>query len=721
MKIVSNPQKKIEGDLILKLNEAQAQVQRLKEELGKAKVQKLRETQAQELKEAQAQVQKLKEELGKAILWKDILLKANKIDRDKPDKMSPIDFMKQLYHKQAYNKFITRGNINDILAEAGEALRKDNASSAKESIKTKLNAAWEEISKETLGSADSVYLIQLYGEKAGKEIFDKFFSPEILLDRAHEYSRISTALGYDINKYINLVQDVKTDKSMKLSAPDIQVIQNYTIALKNLVNIPFLNEGDDDNFKPSPISEFNAAAIAYDALLKTNPTFREKTEQMTVHRNENITRTYLNKLPENYNYSDMYKTILKQLYLGEQNQKELLENIDKIYDLAQKLNLSGGTTANLKDFSKLPPGYPFSGKAVNLDEMQAIITRLEVIHELCLQDIQDNVVSIDAYLKSDNPLHEFLKKQTTIRNDEFNAILTHVDINEKNPDGLTPLQIAVLNDRLPPYYVDNLIKSGANLKETTTKYPRGRFTKIADAFAGLLSGNFMKYLREPPPRTASEIASILGFKQTFDKLKQAETKTPNVQAQDKTQIQSQSIDAQQLCGKLSDLHKAASKHTNEVPDKNNIESRPLVKFSSDKKSETKFVSDNKIRCLDIIVTLNKELKDIKTEGLHGEDYNRAEMEKDKIRVEIKAVKEVVGLLEKNKTITAPDANFANSVKATLDTAHNEMQEYADKSGIGHEINANKLSNETEFLLNNLSEPSEPKEQSDQKKSKSLKN
>ncbi|MGD9592811.1 MAG: hypothetical protein AB7V32_09855, partial [Candidatus Berkiella sp.] len=170
---------------------------------------------------------------------------------------------------------------------------------------------------------------------------------------------------------------------------------------------------------------------------------------------------------------DVYRTVLTekidQLY--EELIKDKPVNFDSLDTLEQKATVN--VDSKLKNFNekKLPPGYPFKNKEVSPEQMADIMERLEKIKATCSGVVKSNLKDHEVIancLRSPNPLNAFLMRDTS-GDDEallqraFQAIVKNSDLNKKDENGKTPLEVALLNGNTK--YALKLIEAGADIKQ----------------------------------------------------------------------------------------------------------------------------------------------------------------------------------------------------------------------------------------------------------------
>ncbi|MBS0288576.1 MAG: hypothetical protein JSS07_00895 [Proteobacteria bacterium] len=271
----------------------------------------------------------------------------------------------------------------------------------------------------------------------------------------------------------------------------------------------------------------------------------------------------------------------------------------------------------------------------------------------------------------------------------------------------------------------NYIQFGADPNVKTNDYNRTLGTKIADAFAGLFSGNFMNNWRVPPLRKPSEIAKLLGHENLSAELIKKESEIKKKDEEQAITKPEQTNDANEA----DDFHNETKTENDNDNDIDNVVEKALGKTPkspfkgsksiSDQKPatiKTRFVSDNIQNIKNILKTFDSTDQNIKTnKDLPGEEAQRNTINQKKAEIEKKALKTVLDVLEQDPTITSENVKFAGEVKAILDNAHKEIKTI--QSGAGVYDDANKLSNKSESLLMDLSEASIPKAEHKEKETK----
>ncbi len=233
---------------------------------------------------------------------------------------------------------------------------------------------------------------------------------------------------------------------------------------------------------------------------------------------------------ENYQYFEGMSAVEKSYNQykedpSEKNKLDLLSNINKLYnDLIKPddgrvgFELDAVVKLNLPD-SILPQGFHTKFPLKDVGEIDQIMGNLRDIDKFCKNYVVASNAGIPSgdkpILDSPFPIHQLVKNS----NIEFNSrtkellgvLVKHKDINQKDPAGQTPLQIAAMQGNSS--VISELLKAGANPKLTTTNYKRGFLTKLGDAVGSMLKGKFKGAWDDAPPRTAGQIADISGNKE----------------------------------------------------------------------------------------------------------------------------------------------------------------------------------------------------------------
>lgn len=144
---------------------------------------------------------------------------------------------------------------------------------------------------------------------------------------------------------------------------------------------------------------------------------------------------------------------------------------------------------------------------------------------LC-KKIQESFGGLEPLQKDELSSHLNKRLFEAIDNEDkksLEAVLPHVDLEQKNQTGHTPLQKAALEGKKD--IVESLLKKGAKDTETT-QYKRGFFTRMKDAFKGLTEGGLKGLwsgLTKKPPRTASSLAKMMGHDDIQGLIRQGNT------------------------------------------------------------------------------------------------------------------------------------------------------------------------------------------------------
>ncbi|MGE4348568.1 MAG: hypothetical protein AB7D28_02240 [Candidatus Berkiella sp.] len=142
-------------------------------------------------------------------------------------------------------------------------------------------------------------------------------------------------------------------------------------------------------------------------------------------------------------------------------------------------------------------------------------------------------------IRSAYPLHEYLKtdlkksgsiNENMLQDKLFPILLDKCDLNQKNKEGFTPLQLADSKEK-----IDALLKAGAK----TTHYERSFGTRLGDTLKGLFSGKGLTQWSAAPERSFSEINNINGTIKHETILKESKNNVEIYKIQEKDKAQAE--------------------------------------------------------------------------------------------------------------------------------------------------------------------------------------
>lgn len=274
---------------------------------------------------------------------------------------------------------------------------------------------------------------------------------------------------------------------------------------------------------------------------------------------------------ENFVFSDGVDAIEKLTANIDENQAEIIEQSNDLHKkfIASMSELvspfasdKGMASLNLPDeqlkrVNKLLPLKENASK----EEIQAAVGALKEIKDFCHEYIMNQGLptSDKAILQNKSPIHMVVQNDNEKpKFTEFVIKQHQAKINDKNPEGQTPLQLAqkLGKDELIPL----LIKAGANPDVKTTDYKRDGLTRFTDTVKGLFSGKGLTQWNKAPERSVTEIAEISGRKDIVQSIQQSVHEKQQSVAKEKSTVNPEMLN--ELSSKLSSKPPKPSRSSN---------------------------------------------------------------------------------------------------------------------------------------------------------------
>ncbi len=330
--------------------------------------------------------------------------------------------------------------------------------------------------------------------------------------------------------------------------------------------------------------------------------------------------------------------------------------------------------------------FPITSKD-QIENAMKVLREAKVAAENFL--LNDNLSSKAGMLGSKLPLHSFLnseamkdeKGKPSRQNDDFfKALLAknkdgkpNVNLNQKSPEGLTPLQIAF--NKGNRYFLDSLLEAGANPKVTTTNYQRSGITRFGDAMKGLFSGKFMKNWKNPPPRTVGQIAELAGNKELaatllakektyvappepkkpIEKETQIQNEGPKVEAPKESLAEKLGFDLGEVDKAGKKLEEMAKEKPNEIQGDDPLPSRVAPTLNDDQPQPLNFAEVGHLATISSDTLSPKEPmpKHVEPEPLTMDDIPQGEVTSD-LQFDSEQTSELLERLDELSGVEAPE-------------------------------------------------------------------
>lgn len=318
--------------------------------------------------------------------------------------------------------------------------------------------------------------------------------------------------------------------------------------------------------------------------------------------------------------------------------------------------------------------------------------------------------ALKIMLQEPYPLHQIILKdrigESPVHKEAaLNELLkSQKYINEKNPEGLTPLQIAAKKG--DKKLVAKLLDAGADPKITTTNYKRSGFQAFTDGMKGLFTGKGFKHFTENPPLNAGQLAKLNGKTEISETLQNAK---PPVKKVEPPKVQVELLDRLVKIDKPGSVVVDVNELTNS---KSAVVQISGASAKAPKVETSPMVAIYMKEIVGILSELNVEHNGINPVDLpQGEDhsgYLRDLASKNELKVEIDALKEILVYLNANPTIddSKPEemAKLLEKASTVLGQAKIDKK-IASKTSYDEE---GKLSLKTQALLSTMKDQLSPK-------------
>ncbi len=524
---------------------------------------------------------------GKAQIFKDLILKVNIATREKAENETVLDYVQEYYKKNIGKFLMDKYSPNELIQEVAKQAKKDNLNDQqiRELVANKREELFQRCISVSDGDPKRVPYFKLNGDEVARKIFDELMPEETLFNKVKNVEAVNKLFDVDYTDIPDILKLDSNTAMVKSAFYQLTAPSNETMKAAQQDHFStLLRESKDQvvgKLKTVSFSELNLSVEQAKAFISEIGVAQDKNghtlleaarisgkytdaqyNELVSYSNTVDVEPNLND-PEQYAvmrlgaqkvYSDEYFQFDDELKRIESltSEDEKLAAIKKLFDATVNtstqaiqmgtgvsgLNMVGqGTPAEIFELYKKLQGPIDNRNTVTRENYQEMFELLKESGAEYRKQyfhgglIPEGTEKYSALLKKPSPLHALLT------NDMLNlpkdaSVLNQTNINNKNVEGLTLLQLAQKlgkDDMIP-----ELVKAGANPDLKTTDYKRSFFTRLTDTVKGLVEGKGLSQWKTPPERSVIEIAEVSGRKDIVGSIQNAVIERKETVSKEKT-------------------------------------------------------------------------------------------------------------------------------------------------------------------------------------------
>lgn len=521
---------------------------------------------------SQPNTEEVEKAKGKAQIFKDLILKVNIATREKSENETVLDYVQEYYKKNVGKFLMDKYSPNELIMEVAKQAKKDNLNDQqiRELVAKKREELFQQCVSVSDGDPKRVPYFKLNGDEVAKSMFDEMMPEETLFQKVKNVGAVNSLFNVDYTDVVDILK-LDFDTAMVKSAfYQLKAPSNETMKIAQQDHFSTaLQESKEqvlEKLKTVSFSDLNLSVEQAKTFLTIMGAVQDKNgktlmdaaresgkytegEFQDLEKHEKKVLLHLDD-PEKYAvmrlgaqkvYSDEYFRFEDEIQRIEKiaSEDEKIAAIKTLFDATVNtsgqaiqmdkgvagLNMVGqGTPVELVALYEKLQGPVNARNTVTRDNYQAMFNLLkesaaeykrQYFHGGLIPEGTEKYVEL---LKRPSPLHALLVNNM-LQLPKDASVLNQNNVNNKNPNGLTLLQLAQKlgkDDMIP-----ELVKAGANPEVKTTDYKRSFLTRLTDTVKGVIEGKGLSQWKTPPERSVTEIAEISGRKDIVESIQDA--------------------------------------------------------------------------------------------------------------------------------------------------------------------------------------------------------